>query len=79
MEAGLPYRSSHPDAFDETGASIPNSRHPGAHDLAPHRWRADAPLQHWRAYQLDASGLRIADDLSNLDDVVDAALRGLAR
>ena len=79
MEAGLPYRSSHPDAFDETGASIVNAQHPGAHDLAPHRWRGDAPLQHWRAYGLDGSGVQIADDLSNLDDVVDAALRGLGR
>ncbi|WP_433719332.1 hypothetical protein ACQP2Y_32390 [Actinoplanes sp. CA-051413] len=79
MEAGLPYRSSHPDAFDADGDPIINRDHPGAHDLAPNEWRPNAPLDHWRVFGLDGSGLQMADDLSNLDEVVDAALRGLGR
>ena len=51
----------------------------GAHDLAPNEWRPNAPLQHWRAFGLDSSQLGIRDDLSNLDEIVDAALRGLRR
>ncbi|WP_436528891.1 hypothetical protein [Actinoplanes sp. HUAS TT8] len=79
MEAGLPYRSSHPDAFDADGDRIVHRDHPGAHDLAPHQYRPDAPLGHWRLFGLDNSGLRLADDLSNLDEVVDAAMQGLRR
>ena len=79
MEAGLPYRPSHPDAFDADGMRLLSRDHPGAHDLAPNEWRPHAPLQHWERYGIDSSGLQIADDLSNLDDVVDAALRGLGR
>ncbi|XVU22753.1 WXG100 family type VII secretion target [Actinoplanes sp. CA-054009] len=79
MEAGLPYRPSHPDAFDADGMRILSREHPGAHDLAPNEWRPDAPFQHWARFGIDGSGLRMADDLSNLDEVVDAALRGLGR
>jgi hypothetical protein len=79
MEAGLPYRSAHPDSFDVDGDRILHPEHPGAHDLAPNEWRPDAPLRHWVKFGLDGSQLRMADDLSNLDEVVDAALRGLRR
>ncbi|MFC4069569.1 hypothetical protein [Actinoplanes subglobosus] len=79
MDAGLPYRSAHPDAFDADGDRILSRDHPGAHDLAPHQYRPDAPLAHWRFFGLDGSHLRLAADLSNLDEVVAAALRGLNR
>jgi hypothetical protein len=79
MEAGLPYRSAHPDAFDAHGARILSRDHPGAHDLAPNEWRPQAPLQHWEMFGLESSGLQMADDLANLDEIVDAALRGLGR
>ncbi|MEV6597690.1 hypothetical protein AB0M36_12575 [Actinoplanes sp. NPDC051346] len=79
MAAGLPYRSSHPDAFDADGVSILSRDHPGAHDLAPNHWRPENPLQHWQTFGIDGSELRMADDLSNLDEIVDAALRGLGR
>jgi hypothetical protein len=36
-------------------------------------------LAHWGRYGLDGSSVVIAGDLSNLDEVVDAALRGLGR
>ena len=79
MAAGLPYRSAHPDSFDADGDHILHPLHPGAHDLAPNEWRPEAPLQHWRLFGLDSPGIQMAADLSNLDDVVGAALRGLAR
>jgi hypothetical protein len=79
MEAGLPYRSSHPDTFDADGDRILNPDHPGAHELAPNAWRPEAPLHHWRLFGLDSSGIEMADDLANLDEVVEAALRGWRR
>ncbi|MFI5897398.1 hypothetical protein ACIA5D_45635 [Actinoplanes sp. NPDC051513] len=79
MEAGLPYRSAHPEAFDADGDHIVHPDHPGAHDLAPSEWQPEAPLRHWSLFGLDSSGLQIAADLSNLDEVVGAALRGLGR
>ncbi|MEU4564349.1 hypothetical protein AB0F72_38705 [Actinoplanes sp. NPDC023936] len=79
MEAGLPYRSAHPDAFDADGDRIMSRDHPGAHELAPNAWRADKPLQHWRVFGIDSSGIRMADDLSNLDAIVETVLRGLSR
>jgi hypothetical protein len=79
MEAGLPYRSSHPNSFDADGDRILHPDHPGAHDLAPNEWRPDAPLRHWEKFGLNSSGLQMADDLSNLDDIVDTVLRGLGR
>lgn len=79
MEAGLPYRSSHPDAFGEDGVRLLSREHPGAHELAPNEWRPAAPLRHWQSFGIDGSGIQIAGDLSNLDEVVEAALRGLGR
>ncbi|WP_305783020.1 WXG100 family type VII secretion target [Symbioplanes lichenis] len=79
MEAGLPYRSADPGAWTSDGSSLFSPDHPGAHNLAPHETRPHAPLQHWRALGLDPSGLEIAEDLSNLDEIVAAALRGLRR
>ncbi|MEU8814909.1 hypothetical protein [Actinoplanes sp. NPDC048796] len=79
MEAGFPYRSSHPDSFNAEGDSIVNPADPGAHDLAPNAWRPEAPLAHWSAFGLRGDELEIAPDLSNLDEIVDAALRGWER
>jgi hypothetical protein len=79
MAAGMPYRSPHPDAFDADGDRIISADHPGAHDMAPHEYRPDQPLAHWRLFGLDGSHLRFAEDLSNLDEVVEAALRGWRR
>ncbi|GAA2563766.1 hypothetical protein GCM10010435_39890 [Winogradskya consettensis] len=79
MAAGIPYRSTHPESFDPSGDPIINPNHPGAHDLAPNEWKPATPFAHWRAFGLDGSNLEMAGDLSNLDEVVDAALRGLGR
>jgi hypothetical protein len=79
MEAGLPYRSAHPDAFDANGMRILSRDHPSAHDLAPNEWRPQAPFEHWTKLGIDGSGLHLAEDLSNLDEIADAALKGLGR
>ncbi|MEU4694881.1 hypothetical protein [Actinoplanes sp. NPDC023714] len=79
MEAGLPYLSAHPGAFDADGDRILSRDHPSAHDLAPNAWRTDGPLRHWRLFGIDSSGIHMADDLSNLDEIVDTVLRGLGR
>ncbi|WP_306203722.1 WXG100 family type VII secretion target [Actinoplanes sp. RD1] len=79
MEAGIPYKSSHPDAYDEDGIWLISREHPSAHGLAPREGNPSAPLAHWAGYGIDGTGIRLADDLSNLDYVVAAALRGLER
>ena len=79
LDAGLPYRPSHPDAFSEDGRRLLSVDHPGAHDLSFNEWRPEAPFRHWRSFGIDVPGTEVADDLSNLDEFVDAALRGLGR
>ncbi len=75
MESGLPYRSAHPASWDEEGDIVFNPSHFGAHEAAP--TSSGASLRHWRALGLTAPAEPIAPDLSNIDNVVDAARRGL--
>lgn len=71
MEQGLPYRSAHPDAYDAVKGFEPTPEHFGAHDLAPLGDHGRAPFAIYdRVLGLDTPRLDIADDLSNLDDVV---------
>lgn len=79
MERGLPYRSDHPDYWNHPdfgpGTATPSPAHHGAHDLAPN----ESPLGEWSHYwrmDRDDPGIDIADDLSNLDDVVDKIWQG---
>ncbi|MEU9047087.1 MULTISPECIES: hypothetical protein [unclassified Kitasatospora] len=76
FEAGLPYLSSHPDAW-VGDKPIPHPEHFGAHSLAPKSFHpgeisADGSLAHWEIFGLKAPTTPVADDLSNLDIVVDA-------
>jgi hypothetical protein len=79
MEEGLPFRSSDPAVWDEDGIAWPDADHPSAHDLSILEGKPDAPFKHWGRWGLDSEGLTMNDDLSNLEDVVDRALRGLGR
>ncbi|WP_211303964.1 hypothetical protein [Pseudosporangium ferrugineum] len=79
MEEGLPFRSSDPAVWDEDDVAWPHPDHPSAHDLSVLEGLPDDPFRHWRRWGLDSEGLEMADDLSNLDEVVDRALRGLGR
>ncbi|GGQ44571.1 WXG100 family type VII secretion target [Couchioplanes azureus] len=75
MEAGLPYRSANPDAYADD-YYWPSPEHHGAHDLAPIAGAAGGPFDHWpRRLGRDVPDVEIADDLSNLDDIVELALR----
>ncbi|MGK3960151.1 PAAR domain-containing protein [Sorangium sp. So ce118] len=80
MEAGMPYRSAHPDAYPARyGGEIntPTPQHHGAHDLAPLVDHQRPPFAHWpTTLGRDPPPIQIADDLSNLDDVVTIAQKG---
>jgi hypothetical protein len=76
MEAGMPYKSAHPDAWNPDGSARFNPQHFGAHEVAPNAWN-NASLNHWRALGLTPPDTPLADDLANLDDVVNAARQGL--
>ncbi|MEO3751586.1 hypothetical protein [Streptomyces sp. B6B3] len=83
MRAGLPYTSDHPSLWelDETDGTytreFPTSLdQAGAHDLAPHYH--EGHFNHWkRAFGIEPPSVRLADDLSNIDDVVNAAIQEL--
>ncbi|MFB9368812.1 hypothetical protein ACFFVG_21955, partial [Kitasatospora albolonga] len=81
MEAGMPYTSDHPLAWVDEGRDWGNG-HIGAHDVAPISFRG-APitvrgtLVLWPKMGLTPPDTPIADDLSNLDLLVEAAKKGL--
>ena len=77
MEAGLPYRPAHPDAYVD-GYPWPNPQHVGAHDLAPTASSALDPFAHWRVLGLTPPTVTMADDLSNLDLFVELAMMGFS-
>lgn len=76
MEKGLPYRSSHPEAY-RLGYNMPTPSHYGAHDLAPLVDAARAPFGHWeKVLGRKPPEFEFASDLSNLDELVDLIWRG---
>jgi len=76
MEQGLPYRSSHPRAYDADLVNRPTAQHHGAHDLAPHADASRDAFGHWDWLGRDHPGIDIAPDLSNLDDIVEIIMKG---
>jgi hypothetical protein len=70
MQQGMPYRSSDPGAYDSTGLNTPTADYHGAHDLAPVGDTTRPPFDHWRRFGLTPPDITIANDLSNLDDIV---------
>ena len=74
MEAGMPYRSTDPGAW-LNGVLAFNPTYFGAHEVAP--VAADGSLRQWPALGLTPPKTPIALDLSNLDEVVNAARKGL--
>ena len=68
MADGLPYRS--PQAWRDD-VNLPTPEHYGAHDIAPHTDRPN-PFSHWFTIGKSAEGLTLADDLSNLDELLEA-------
>jgi hypothetical protein len=78
MDHGLPYRSSHPDAWHPDFGNYPTPQHHGAHDLAPLTDPTRDPFAHWeRLLGRDHPGVTdIAPDFSNLDDVIRGIVGG---
>ncbi|WP_150250924.1 MSCRAMM family adhesin [Nocardiopsis deserti] len=72
MEAGIPYRAHGPEMWDE-GVYFPNPDQHGAHDIAPHEHNQDIFIV-WRRYGIPEPDFEIADDLSNIDDIVDIVI-----
>ena len=70
MEEGVPYRSQSPDVWDEEGLYTGTSEHHGAHDIAPLEGNRNV-FALWPKWGLPKPDFDIADDLSNLDNVVD--------
>jgi hypothetical protein len=74
MEAGMPYRSAAPEAWDGED-QIFTRRAFGAHEVAP--IATEGTLRQWPSLGLTPPATPIAPDLSNIDDVVAAAREGL--
>jgi hypothetical protein len=74
VESGVPYRSAHPAAWDGDYQEF-STVHFGAHEVAPKS--ADGSMTLWGDLGLTPPDEPIAPDVSNLDNVVEAARRGL--
>jgi hypothetical protein len=74
MEAGMPYRSAAPAAWDGED-QVFTRRAFGAHDVAP--IATEGTLRQWRSLGLTPPSTPIAPDLSNIEDIVAAAREGL--
>lgn len=79
MEAGLPYLSAEPGAWGEGNRAEFLAAYPSAHNTAPLSTQSQVKdlLRHWTKLGLPRDNLRVAPDLSNLDDVVRVAKEGL--
>jgi hypothetical protein len=73
MAAGMSYRSAHPAAWANDRDLNPS--HFGAHEAAPRS--SDGKFTHWAKLGLTPPEAPVASDLSNIDDVINAARRGL--
>ncbi|MET7903843.1 protein phosphatase [Streptomyces sp. NPDC005355] len=80
MEAGMPFRSQSPGSWASNHQLDVSEI--GAHDVAPLSFRGapvtvEGTLKHWPRWGIKPPEVAIADDLSNLDEVVKAAKKGL--
>ncbi|KFA92154.1 hypothetical protein [Archangium violaceum] len=79
MDKGLPYRSSHPDAY-KLGYNMPTPKHHGAHDLSPLVDAAREPFGHWeKMLGKKPPKFEFASDLSNLDELVELIWKGVKK
>ncbi len=74
MALGMPYRSADPAAWNKKD-QIYSTQYFGAHEVAPKA--STGSMSHWKGLGLTPPVNPIASDLSNLDDVVNAARKGL--
>lgn len=81
MQAGVPYKSADPRAWTDAGMARVSMDYPSAHNIAPlsAQSRPKDLLRLWDdPLGLPRGDLRVAEDLSNLDEVVRVAKKGLA-
>ena len=75
IERGLPFRSADPQAWRSLGGDVMNIGQPGAfgaHDAAPLGDPSRPAFAHWeRIIGESADDLQLADDLSNINDLVE--------
>ena len=74
MADGMPYRSADPEAW-VAGYLDFNTEHFGAHEVAPKA--SYGSLSQWEDLGLTPPDTPLAPDLSNIDNVVEAARKGL--
>ncbi|GAA1606868.1 hypothetical protein GCM10009804_73570 [Kribbella hippodromi] len=80
MQAGVPYKSADPGAWTDAGMARVSMDYPSAHNIAPlsAQSRPKDLLRLWDdPLGLPRGDLRVAEDLSNLDEVVRVAKKGL--
>ncbi|MGZ0149002.1 hypothetical protein ACXJJ3_18145 [Kribbella sp. WER1] len=80
MQAGVPYKSADPGAWTLAGMMRVSMDYPSAHNIAPlsAQSRPKDLLRLWDdPLGLPRGDLRVAEDLSNLDEVVRVAKKGL--
>jgi hypothetical protein len=80
MQAGVPYKSADSEAWTEDGMTRVVMEYPSAHNIAPlsAQSRPKDLLRLWDdPLGLPRGDLRVAEDLSNLDEVVRVAKEGL--
>jgi hypothetical protein len=80
MQAGVPYKSADPGAWTVAGMTRVSMDYPSAHNIAPlsAQSRPKDLLRLWDdPLGLPRGDLRVAEDLSNLDEVVRVAKKGL--
>ncbi|MFD7161555.1 hypothetical protein ACFV9C_43710 [Kribbella sp. NPDC059898] len=80
MQAGVPYKSADPEAWTVAGMTRVSMDYPSAHNIAPlsAQSRPKNLLRLWDdPLGLPRGDLRVAEDLSNLDEVVRVAKKGL--
>ncbi|MFC3522386.1 hypothetical protein ACFONH_23990, partial [Streptomonospora nanhaiensis] len=78
MEEGLPYRPADPEYYRMDLSQNPSPEHRGAHDLAPADRGAD-PYRLFDRVGVPRPDFFIADDLSNLEDMVQYILGEIGR
>lgn len=74
MESGMPYRCADPQAWED-GTLLFDTNHVGAHEVAP--LSSNGSLRLRPKLGLTPPTTPIAPDLSNIDNVVDVARKGL--
>jgi hypothetical protein len=79
MKAGMPYRARESWGYSKTAKTTtwnPDSKHYGAHDLAPIGATDKNPFFLWeKILGKSSKGLTLNDDLTNLDQVLKEIMR----